>query len=130
VAIRIRKPQGERFDDGSRVRHFAVLSNRWELPAAALIAWHREKAGTIELVHDVIKIELGGGVLHLEETAARGLAPDPLAEFRPRRGGAGSGGALDGSEVGHRTFVPYGSIVFIARFGAPHCTELDLAHSR
>jgi hypothetical protein len=40
-----------------------VLSNRWELPAAALIAWHREKAGTIELVHDVIKNELGGGVL-------------------------------------------------------------------
>jgi hypothetical protein len=45
------------------VRHFAVLSNRWELKAAALIAWHREKAGTIELVHDVIKNELGGGVL-------------------------------------------------------------------
>jgi hypothetical protein len=63
VAIRIRKPQGELFDDGSRVRHFAVLSNRWELKAAALIAWHREKAGTIELVHDVIKNELGGGVL-------------------------------------------------------------------
>jgi hypothetical protein len=40
-----------------------VLSNRWELRAAALIAWHREKAGTIELVHDVIKNELGGGVL-------------------------------------------------------------------
>jgi hypothetical protein len=65
VAIRMRKPQGaqELFDDGSRVRHFAVLSNRWELQAAALIAWHREKAGTIELVHDVIKNELGGGVL-------------------------------------------------------------------
>ena len=54
---------GGTFDDGSRVRHFAVLSNRWELNAAALIAWHREKAGTIELVHDVIKNELGGGVL-------------------------------------------------------------------
>jgi hypothetical protein len=63
VAIRIRKPQGELFEDGSRVRHFAVLSNRWELKAARLIEWHREKAGTIELVHDVIKNELGGGVL-------------------------------------------------------------------
>ena len=61
VAIRIRKPQGELFDDGSRVRHFAVLSNRWELNAAALIAWRREKAGAIELVHDVIKNELGAG---------------------------------------------------------------------
>jgi len=63
VAIRIRKQQGELFEDGSAVRHFAVLSNRWELKAARLIAWHREKAGTIEFVHDVIKNDLGGGVL-------------------------------------------------------------------
>ena len=33
------------------------------MQAAALIAWHREKAGTLELVHAVIKNELGGGVL-------------------------------------------------------------------
>ena len=63
VAIRIRKPQGELFEDGSRVRHFAVLSNLWEWKAPRLIEWHREKAGTIELVHDVIKNEWGGGVL-------------------------------------------------------------------
>ena len=63
VAIRIRKQQGELFADGSRGRHFAVLSNLWEWKAARLIEWHREKAGTIELVHDVIKNELGGGVL-------------------------------------------------------------------
>jgi len=63
VAIRIRRKQGELFEDGSRVRHFAVLSNRWELKPARLIEWHREKAGTVELVHDVIKNELGGGVL-------------------------------------------------------------------
>ena len=63
MAIRIRKKQGELFEDGSRVRHFAVLSNRWELQAGRLIEWHREKAGTIEFVHDVIKNDLGGGVL-------------------------------------------------------------------
>ncbi|MGD0223661.1 MAG: transposase [Terriglobia bacterium] len=63
VAIRIRNLQGELFEDGSRVRHFAVLSNLWEWKATRLIEWHREKAGTIELVHDVIKNELGGGVL-------------------------------------------------------------------
>ena len=63
VAIRIRKQQGELFEDGSAVRHFAVLSNRWELKAARLIEWHREKAGTIEFAHDVIKNDLGGGVL-------------------------------------------------------------------
>jgi hypothetical protein len=63
VAMRIRKKQGELFDDGSGVRHFAVLSNRWELTAGRLIEWHREKAGTVEMVHDVIKNELAGGVL-------------------------------------------------------------------
>jgi hypothetical protein len=63
VAIRIRKKQGELFEDGSAVRHFAVLSNRWELKATRLIEWPREKAGTIEFVHDVIKNDLGGGVL-------------------------------------------------------------------
>src|ERR1019366_7701709 len=41
VAIRIRKKQDELFDDGSAVRHFAVLSNRWELKPARLIEWHR-----------------------------------------------------------------------------------------
>jgi hypothetical protein len=60
VAIRIRKKQGELFEDGSAVRHFAVLSNRWELKAARLIEWHREKAGTMEFVHVVIKNDLGG----------------------------------------------------------------------
>jgi hypothetical protein len=63
VAIRIRHQQGELFEDGSRVRHFAVLTNRWELKPARLIEWHREKAGTVEMVHDVVKNELGGGVL-------------------------------------------------------------------
>jgi hypothetical protein len=63
VASCIRKKQDELFDDGSSVRHFAVLSNRWELKPARLIEWHREKAGTIEFVHDVIKNDLGGGVL-------------------------------------------------------------------
>ena len=63
VAIRIRKKQGELFEDGSRVRHFAVLSNLWEWEAARLIEWQREKAGTVEMVHDVLKNDLGAGVL-------------------------------------------------------------------
>jgi hypothetical protein len=63
VAIRIRKKQGERFEDGSRVRHFAVLSNLWEWKAPRLIEWHREKAGSVEMVHDVLKNDLGAGVL-------------------------------------------------------------------
>ena len=63
VAIRITKQQGELFDDGLRVRHLAVLSNIWEWSAGRLIEWHREKAGTIEAVHDVVKNELAAGVL-------------------------------------------------------------------
>lgn len=63
VAIRIRKKQGTLFEDGSRARHFAVLSNLWKWEPGQLIEWHREKAGTIEGVHDVLKNELGGGVL-------------------------------------------------------------------
>ena len=63
VAIRIRQKQGEWFEDGSAVRHFALRSNRWELTAARLIEWHREKAGTVEMVNDVVKNDLGGGVL-------------------------------------------------------------------
>jgi hypothetical protein len=63
VAIRIRKRQGELFDDGALVKHYAVLSNMWDTPAPRLIEWHREKAGTIEGIHDVVKNELAGGIL-------------------------------------------------------------------
>ncbi len=63
VAVRVRKRQGELFGDGSAVKHFAVVSNIWEWSGAKLLQWHREKAGTIEMVHDVIKNELAAGVL-------------------------------------------------------------------
>jgi len=63
VAIRIRKKQGELFAGGSAVKHFAVASNLWEWPAKKLLQWHREKAGSIEAAHDVIKNELACGVM-------------------------------------------------------------------
>jgi hypothetical protein len=63
VAIRVRPRQREFFADGSTVKHFAVLSNLWELNGARLLEWHREKAGTIEQVHAIVKNELAGGVL-------------------------------------------------------------------
>ena len=34
-----------------------------EWSAAKLLQWHREKAGTIEAVHDILKNELAAGVL-------------------------------------------------------------------
>ncbi len=63
VAIRIRRRQEEMLADSSREKHFAVLSKRWELTPGRLIQWHREKAGTIQAVHDVLKNELSAGVM-------------------------------------------------------------------
>lgn len=63
VAIRIRQQQETLFDDGSKLKHFAVVTNIREWKAARLIQWHREKAGTVEGVHDVVKNELAGGVM-------------------------------------------------------------------
>lgn len=63
VAIRIRKRQGELFTDGAEAKHFAVASNVWDGEAQRLLQWHREKAGTIEAIHDVVKNELAAGVL-------------------------------------------------------------------
>jgi len=63
VALRIRSRQGELFADGSAVKHFAVLTNLWDREGQRLLEWHREKAGTIEAIHHVLKNELGAGVL-------------------------------------------------------------------
>jgi hypothetical protein len=62
VAIRVRRQQGNLFADGVGVRHFAVVTNRWDLDGQALLEWQRGKAGTIEHVHHILKSELAGGV--------------------------------------------------------------------
>ena len=60
VGLRLLKPQGILFADGSD-RHFhAVITNQREA-GDRLLAWHREKAGTVEHTHDEVKNELGGG---------------------------------------------------------------------
>ena len=59
VGLRLLKPQGVLFKDGSDRHHHAVLTNlKWA--GGKLLDWHREKAGTIEHVHDEVKNELGG----------------------------------------------------------------------
>ncbi len=63
VAIRMRKRQGELFADGNEVKYFAVASNQWEWDAVRLLEWQREKAGTIEGLHDVLKNDLAAGVM-------------------------------------------------------------------
>ena len=62
LAIRVRKAQGMLFEDGTTSKHFAVVTNDWERPGEALLAWHRGKAGTIEHAHRTLKDELAAGV--------------------------------------------------------------------
>lgn len=62
IALRLRKKQGQLFASGADTKYLAIVSNRWELPPAALLRWHWQKAGTIELVHDITKNELGAAV--------------------------------------------------------------------
>lgn len=104
VAIRVRKRQGELFADGTEAKYFAVVTNLWDWKAQRLLEWHREKAGSIEAVNDVIKNELASGVLpcgrfganaawlrlsvitHNVFTALKRLAlPPELLTARPKR---------------------------------------------
>ena len=62
VAVRLRRQQGEFFRDGTSVRHFAVVSNRWDMEGQALLEWQRAKAGTIEQVHHILANELAAGI--------------------------------------------------------------------
>lgn len=62
IALRFTPLQRELFESKGITYH-AVVTNRYELDAAQLVRWHREKAGSIEHVHRVLKDELGAGVL-------------------------------------------------------------------
>jgi hypothetical protein len=60
VGVRLLKAQGALFADGSDRRHHAVVTNL-DWAGDRLLQWQREKAGTIEHVHDEVKNALGGG---------------------------------------------------------------------
>jgi hypothetical protein len=60
IGTRLLKAQGLLFAEGSDRHYHAVVTNLdWE--ARRLLLWQREKAGTIEHVHDEVKNALGGG---------------------------------------------------------------------
>lgn len=62
VAVRVRHQQGELFEDGAAVRHFAVVTNIWNMEGQKLLEWQRGKAGTIEQVHHILNNELAASV--------------------------------------------------------------------
>lgn len=60
VGLRLLKAQGVLFADGSDRHHHAVVTNL-DWAGEKLLQWQREKAGTVEHVHDEVKNALGGG---------------------------------------------------------------------
>jgi hypothetical protein len=61
VGLRLLKPQGVLFKDGTDRHHHAVVTDQEQIDGGKLLDWHREKAGTVEHTHDEVKNELGGG---------------------------------------------------------------------
>lgn len=69
IALRFTPLQTALFE-GATVRYHAVVSNRRDLEPAAIVEWHRGKAGTIEHVHHVLKNELAAGVMPCQQFGA------------------------------------------------------------
>ena len=63
LAIRVTRRRGGLFDDGTVAKHFAVVTNRFDFDGQRVLEWHREKAGSVEALHHVLKNEVAAGVL-------------------------------------------------------------------
>ena len=104
LVIRARPRQRELFADGASVHYYATVTNRWDWDGERLLRWSHERCGTVEPAQDVLKNELGGGVLpsyrfgvnaawwqlvvltHNLLVALKSLAlPDDCQSLRPRR---------------------------------------------
>lgn len=103
LAIRVRSLQVDLLEEEVIWRHFSVVTNMdWR--GDRLLRWHREKQGTVEHGHGVLKNDLGGGVLptgkfganaawwrlqvvtaNLLELLKVSALPEELANARPKR---------------------------------------------
>jgi len=104
LAVRVRRQQGAFFDDGTDVRHYAVVTNLWDMEGQALLEWQRGKAGTIEQVHHMLVSDLGARVFpsskhganaawlrvqvithNLLQLLKKAALPEDYAEAHPKR---------------------------------------------
>lgn len=53
VGIRIPKKEPDLFE--GRYYHFAVVTNRWDMEGNKLLNWQRQRCGTVEWAHDLLK---------------------------------------------------------------------------
>ena len=96
AGLRLLKPQGSLFADGSDRHHHAVVTNL-DWAGERLLNWHREKAGTVEHVHDEVKNALAGGHVPSQIFGAK-AAWFKLALMTYNLGSAIKGLCLEGRE--------------------------------
>lgn len=63
LAIRVRPWQTELFSDANSYHYYDVVTNRWEMEGEELLRWQRQRCGSVEKVHDIVKNDLAGGVM-------------------------------------------------------------------
>ncbi len=102
IAVRMTLRQRAILPEEGEVIYLPIVTNR-DLPLVELVRWYWGKGGTIEHVHDVVKNELGGGVLpcgrfganaawfrlcvltHNALSVVRKAGPKALEDARPKR---------------------------------------------
>jgi hypothetical protein len=63
IVIRKREQQGTLFATGEQRFYLAMVTNEWKSSAQDMGWWHKEKCGTIELTHKILKEDLAAGVM-------------------------------------------------------------------
>ena len=60
IGIRIPRKEADLFEGA--YRHFAVVTNRWEMEGNELLNWQRQRCGTVEWAHDLLKNDFAARV--------------------------------------------------------------------